>query len=104
MTTVEVTPGICNLIATITAETAAGETVRVGIETDCPNWSKLADQIEPVDPITELFRPYPEIGVVKLMDQIPHKSCPMVSALLKAIEIEAGLALPSDVTMRIVKH
>ncbi len=38
------------------------------------------------------------------MDQIPHKSCPMVSALLKAIEIEAGLALPSDVTMRIVKR
>ena len=104
MTTVEVTPGICNLITTITAEASPDETVGVGLETDCPNWSKLADQIEPVDPIAELFRPFPEIGVVKLMDHIPHKSCPMVSAILKAIEIEANLALPADVTMRVSKQ
>jgi len=103
MTTVQVTPGICNLIATITAEARADETVGVALETDCANWSKVADQIEPVDPITELFKPFPEIGVVKLMDQIPHKSCPMVSAILKAIEIEANLALPADVTMRVSK-
>ncbi len=103
MTTVQVTPGICNLITTITAEAAPDETVKVALETDCSNWSKLADQIEPVDPITELFRPFPEIGVVKLMDHIPHKSCPMASAILKAIEIEANLALPADVTMRVSK-
>ncbi|MBN1344863.1 MAG: hypothetical protein JXQ73_19370 [Phycisphaerae bacterium] len=103
MTTVELAPGICNLNTTITAQTAPGETVEVTLRSDCPNWSKVADDIQPVDPITELFRPFPEIGVVQLMDRIPHKSCPMVSAILKAIEIEARLALPADVTMRVTK-
>ncbi len=103
MTTLQLVPGICNLKATITAQAAPDDTVKVSVETDCPNWSKVADQIEPVDPITELFKPYPQIGVVQLMDQIPHKSCPFVSAILKAVEIEAGLALPANVTMTISK-
>lgn len=103
MTTVELAPGICNLTSTIRAESIEGDLVRVAIETDCPNWSKVADQLGPVDPITELFKPYPEIGVVKLMDQIPHKSCPFASAFLKAVEIEANLALPADVTMQVTK-
>lgn len=104
MTTVELSPGICNLNTTVTAKAADAGTVKVGLETDCPNWSKVADQIQPVDPIFELFKPYPEIGMVKLMDQIPHKSCPMACTILKAIEIEAHLALPADVTLRITKQ
>ncbi len=103
MTTVELSPGICNLTATIRAEGIEGDLVRISVATDCPNWSKVADRIEPVDPITELFKPYPEIGVVRLMDEIPHKSCPFVSAILKAVEIEANLALPADVSMRVSK-
>ncbi len=103
MTTVQLVPGICNLEATITAEVAPGETIKVSLQTDCPNWSKVADAIEPVDPITELFKPYPEIGIIQLMDRIPHKSCLFASAILKAIEIEAGLALPAPVTMQIAK-
>ncbi len=103
MTKVELRPGICNLNATITANAVDGERVEVALETDCPNWSKVADQIGPVDPITELFKPYSEIEIVKLMEQIPHKSCPFASAILKAVEIEANLALPADVRMAVTK-
>jgi hypothetical protein len=104
MTNIQLSPGICNLETAITAESAPGDTIKVTLETNCPNWSKIADQIQPVDPVFELFKPYPEIGVVQLMDHIPHKSCPMVCAILKAIEIEANLALPADVTMRVSKE
>ena len=104
MTTIELAPGICNFQTTITCETVPGDVAKICLETDCPNWSKVADQIEPVDPIFGLFKPYPEIGVVALMAQIPHASCPMVSAILKAIEIEANLALPADVTMHVSKQ
>ncbi len=33
-----------------------------------------------------------------------HAACPVPSALIKAVEVAAGLALPGDVSMKITKE
>jgi hypothetical protein len=34
---------------------------------------------------------------------IPHVSCPVISGLLKALEVSVGLALPRDASIRFIE-
>ena len=76
--------------------------VNVRIESDCPN---LTDhEFRDIDAYTELFKKPGETEIYnRLAAQLPHTACALYSAVLKAVEVAAGLALPSDVVMRISK-
>jgi hypothetical protein len=57
-----------------------------------------------VDAYTELFKkPHETVVYGFLSGQPPHAACSMYSAVLKAVEVAAGLALPADVAMRCIE-
>ena len=64
----------------------------------------MAEELTQVDP-------YQEISFKRAMPVIhqaghkhcTHAACPVPVSIVKAVEIEAGLALPTDVTIKLAK-
>jgi len=72
------------------------------IESECANVAKLSEEIASVSVLDELRVPINETAVYRAAAACRlHAACPVPSAILKAIEVSAGLALPADVHMAI---
>jgi Family of unknown function (DUF6951) len=103
MVTVEITGGICGFTTLVHAEDKTGYKASFQLESQCPNWNKVNDVLggKELNIMTELFK-NKKTGTLdsQVMDvslkMIPHVSCPVISGLLKALEVSAGLALPKD--------
>ena len=96
-----VDPGICGLKTTITSE-SIDDFVTLTIESECPHINKLGGKIEDIDPLTELFAKPADTEIYKAVAPVlAHTACPLYSALYKAVEVAAAMALPRDVTMKI---
>jgi len=99
MTRVVINPGVCGLISTIEVERADKRNVRIVTVSDC-------------EMVAELGKSISEVGLWDVMKQIidsvvyqaasscgMHAACPVPSAIIKAVEVEAGMALPRDVVI-----
>ncbi len=97
--------GVCGHQATIKAEKTEGYNVRVRIESDCPHVQRIAPEPLEVDAVRQIGL---RGGLPPLLEaayaNCAHAACPVPSALIKAVEVAAGLALPSDVSMKISKE
>jgi len=103
MTTVEISAGICGFTTRVHAEDKGSYTASFRLESDCPNWKKVDDILggKVLNMMTELFKDkktstlHSQVLDVSLKT-IPHVSCPVISGILKALEVSVGLALPKD--------
>ena len=97
--------GVCGHMATIRATKTAGYSVRIEIGSDCPHVQKIAVEPLEVDALRQIGL---RGGLPPLLEAAyaccAHAACPVPSALVKAVEVAAGLALPDDVTMKISKE
>jgi hypothetical protein len=102
---VVVDAGICGHSATIRAVKTTGYTVRVEIESDCAHVQKIAPEPTEVDALRQIGL---RGGLPPLLESAyaccAHAACPVPGALIKAVEVAAGLALPGDVSMKISKE
>lgn len=110
MVNVEITGGICGFTTQVFAEDKTGYKASFRLESDCPNWKRV-DAIlggKELNMMTELFKDK-ETGTLnsQVLDislkTIPHVSCPVISGILKALEVSAGLALPKDASITFKK-
>jgi len=98
MSRVSVAPGICGLATTIESRVDGSFGAIVTIESDCAQVAKLAEQLGRVSILDELRAPIDGTTVYRAAAACRlHAACPVPSAILKAIEVAAGLALPADV-------
>ncbi|RLB92420.1 MAG: hypothetical protein DRH26_06315 [Deltaproteobacteria bacterium] len=106
MVTVEINSGICGLTTLVHAEDESGYKASFHLKTECPNWKKV-DAIlggKKLNMMTELFKDK-KTGTLNSqvidvsLNTIPHVSCPVISGILKALEVSVGLALPKDATI-----
>lgn len=101
MTTVIVDAGACGFRVGITATKEDRRQVRVRIESDCESVGKLGEKLE-------------ELGLLGLgdvmgkgtngnrilatgMQTLSHSGCAVLSAIIKACEVELGLNVPCPV-------
>jgi hypothetical protein len=100
----EIDAGVCGFHTTCIATKSADGTVHLDIESGCKSVLKLAEQIKDVEPFKEAFwrRSMPTI-LQNAPQCLAHPACPVPSGIIKAIEVEAGLALPRDVTITVTK-
>jgi len=110
MVNVEITGGICGFTTQVFAEDKTGYKASFRLESDCPNWKRV-DAIlggKELNMMTELFKDK-KTGTLnsQVLDislkTIPHVSCPVISGILKALEVSAGLALPKDASITFKK-
>lgn len=104
MAKAHVKAGICGFETTITAVTDDDDLIQLTIESTCPMVMAGAKELEPMDPFVELFKKPCETEIYRVMTPyLKHTACPVYTAMLKAFEVEAGLALPKDVEIKIEK-
>ena len=94
----DVFAGICGFTTTIKVKSEGEYKAVLTLESECPNYKKVAKVLgtEPLDVMNELFKKGKSKVLVACNDNIPHVSCPVPAAILKALEVGVGLALPCD--------
>jgi len=100
MTRALVNPGICGMVATVVVTMAEKRRVRIEITSDCEKVRGMTEAYPELNQFDAL-KPPVSSEVYRLASE--HKlcsSCPLPMAILKAVEIETGLALPRPVTIR----
>lgn len=99
MTKVIVDPGVCGFSTTIEVANVAKRRVRIAITSDCEMVTKLGESLAEVER-WEVFKQHADCEIYKDASRCSlHATCPIPIAVLKAIEVEAGLALPRDVVI-----
>ena len=100
MTRALVDPGICGKTVTIEVVKAGRRRVRVKVTTDCEKVTRLGESLLELDQ-WEALKPQVDSQVYKCASECRlHGACPVPMAILKAIEVEAGLALPRPVLVQ----
>jgi len=95
--------GICGFSTTVVAR-ANGGTCSLMITSDCPAIEQLAQDLREVNPFEEItYRGDGPLTLRLAKEHCPHPACPVPSGIIKAVEVEAGLALPKDVIITVTK-
>jgi len=103
MAKAEIFAGNCGFNTTV--ETSMnGKVCNIHISSECAAIQRMGEELKEVNPFQEISfkRSMPqtyEMGV----KYCTHAACPVPSGIIKAVEIEAGLALPTDVIIKLSK-
>lgn len=106
MTKVKIDPGICGLITTVTAASEDGLTVKIKISSACEAIRNMISELGDTYDSYELClkRPGDNILYEYAMNNFPlHVSCPTISGIIKAVEVECKLALSKDASITFEK-
>ena len=108
MATVKTTvdPGVCQMIAVITATCEDGQNAKVCIESACEKVGKFAPMVEEIDVFGELGRDL-DTAVYRAMSQCMYGGCTnciVPASVSKAAQVAAGLALPRDAKIEFEVH
>ena len=104
MTTVIVNSGACGFTVTIKAVRGNDKKIAISLDTNCEMVRKMLADITHVDQRVTLvgFRDNPIY--LSAAKHLKHVACPVPSAILKAIETEAGLNVPKDARIEFVRE
>jgi len=81
-----------------------GSDCALSIESECESIQRLAAELRKVVPFREItFRDEGPLTLQLAAKYCLHPACPVPVGILKAVEVEAGLALPADITIKISK-
>lgn len=102
MTRLTLDAGACGFKAVVEAKKTGRNRFRIELVSPCEMIKELNEELKDKDFGPEVFRTIESSEIYRLCSKhIRHVSCPLPSAILKAIEVEAGLAIPKDVRMDI---
>ncbi len=103
MATAKIFAGNCNFTTYVTASNESEGMVHLTIESECPHIQKIAEELTRVNPFNEIsFHSEHGPQIMNVMRQsCPHASCPVFSGIIRAVEVEAGLALPTNISIEL---
>jgi hypothetical protein len=104
MAKAEIYPGNCGFTTTVDA-TMADDVCKITIHSDCKAIQKLAQELLEVNPYQEIsFRRNNMPTILQMgAKYCTHAACPVPVGIIKAVELEAGMTLPIDVTIKLSK-
>jgi len=84
--------------------TMDGKTCKIQLTSECAAIRRMAEELTEVEPFKEISfkRAMPKIHEAG-HKYCTHAACPVPVGIVKAVEIEAKLALPTDVTIKLSK-
>ncbi|MFC2038503.1 DUF6951 family protein [Chloroflexota bacterium] len=99
MTKVKVNAGACGMVSIVDVSNLGQMKMSVKIESDCEMLKKLGEQLEEIS-LRDALKNHAESEIyMKASESLKHTACPVPSAILKAIEVEAKMNLPRPVTI-----
>ncbi|MDP2278961.1 MAG: hypothetical protein Q8K51_12120 [Nitrospirota bacterium] len=103
MTKAVVNSGICGFSVTVIAGKREGKEIHISLDTECEMVKKMAEDISSLD-MMAAFTGFANNPVYKSAARhLKHAACPVPSAILKAVEVEAGLCIPKGVKMSFIR-
>lgn len=104
MAKAEICSGVCGFNTTVEAQKDGSGQVQLRIESECKGIQRLAGELTQVDPYRQFtYRGEGPLTFELAGEYCSHAACPVPVGIIKAIEIEAGLALPADVSIKLSK-
>lgn len=103
MTRIIIDSGICGFKVEIRAKKKKDKKIEISIDTECEMVKKMFEDIEILDMMAAFTGYLSNPVYVSAAKHIRHIACPVPAGILKAIEVESGIALPGDVRMTFVK-
>ena len=104
MASAEIDSGICGFCTTVHTTTGDGRMVQLRFESTCEHVQSLAEHLVEVDAYREIsYRGEGPVTLRVAAEHLVHPACPVPSGILKAIEVESGLALPKDASIKPTK-
>ena len=104
MAKAEICSGICGFTTTVEARKDGAAQIALDIQSDCKAIQRLAADLTQADAYREFtYRGQGPLTFQLAAQYCSHAACPVPVGIIKAIEIEAGLALPKDVTIKLSK-
>ncbi len=101
MAKAEVHAGVCGF-TTVIETTAEDSVCKIAIHSDCTAIQRLAQELTEVNPYQEIsWRRKTPLTLEMAAKYCNHAACPVPVGIIKAIEVEAKLALPADVTIKV---
>ncbi|MFO0753039.1 MAG: hypothetical protein U0411_06930 [Thermodesulfovibrionales bacterium] len=101
MTKIVVNPGACGLPAKVDVK-KEGESFSVTISSPCKMVAKLGDEIQNLTMRDAFTRVLENPVYQKGSSCLRHVACPVPAGILKALEVEAGLNVPKDISITFV--
>jgi hypothetical protein len=99
----EIFSGVCGFSTTVKTR-MNGAKCDISLESDCEAIQSLAEGLTEVNPWQEItFRGEGPLTLKRSAEHCYHPACPVPVGIIKAIEVEAGLALPKDATIKVSK-
>ena len=100
MATAEIDSGVCGFCTTVRASSEGDRVVRLAFESTCEYVQRLAEHLKEVDPYREIsYRGEGPLTFQLASQYLVHPACPVPSGVIKAVEIEAELAVPKDASI-----
>jgi hypothetical protein len=105
MAKVTLMPGPCGLVSVIEAQKTDRRTVSVKLPTQCGNYKPLEEELTEFNAFDEVLGKLgPGAKYTSFASKYSkHAACPLPCAIIKAVEVASGMALPKDVTIKIEK-
>lgn len=104
MTKVKVFAGACGFTSVIQVQSGEQNTVKVRIISACTMLRSMNKDIVELDWKKGIFDKITESVIYRSAgEHIIHTDCPVPCAIIKAIQVEIGAAVPKDVEIRIQK-
>ena len=104
MSKAEINSGVCGHVSTVEAS-MDGKVCKVSITSDCKAIQQLAQELTEVNPMMEISCRRATPQTLQLgMKHCYHAACPVPVGIIKAIEVEAKLALPKDAVIKVSKE
>ena len=97
MARVFINPGICGFPTTVEIKKIGKREFSVILTTECEKLGQLATQVETLD-LVDAFKQAKDSRLYSAVaDCQIHPACPAPAGIIKALEVEAGIALARDV-------
>jgi len=104
MAKAEIFAGVCGFYTRVET-TSADDTVTIKVESDCAAIMKMAQELTEVNPFKEISSRRAVPATLQAgLKYCTHAACPVPVGIIKAIEVEAGLALPADAHIKVSKE
>jgi hypothetical protein len=99
MTKVVIQPGACGMLVTVEVEKKDKKTFAVTMTSECEMVKKLGTELTELVFMDAFKRLLDNPVYTKGAACLKHVACPVPTGILKALEVEAGLAVPRDVSI-----
>ena len=105
MTTVQIESGICGFCTVVRVLKHHRNSIEVSVKSDCRQVMDLGQQLQKLDMRDILKNPINDNPIYHMAGKCNlHPSCPVPCGVIKAAEVELGLALKKDVKILFQDH